>query len=52
MADGEVLPFEFAGGDLRAAVLAHPVPDVWLTFSRSKESPRLGVKAPKESGIR
>jgi hypothetical protein len=34
-AAGELLPFEPAGDNLKASLLAHPPPDVWLVFPAS-----------------
>ena len=36
-AAGELLPFKLTSEDLRAAVLAHPVPEMWLVFPASME---------------
>jgi hypothetical protein len=36
-AGGEVLRFEFEGGDLRAKVLSHPAPEMWLVFPAARD---------------
>ena len=34
-AAGEVRPFSLAGDDIKASLLAHPAPEVWLVFEPS-----------------
>ncbi len=48
-ADGELQPFKLMGKGVRASVFAHPVPNVYLVFPASQNSPKMTIELPPEA---